>query len=263
MSRRSRFSSAYVTRTSSKAAVVGALILSLAPLASPAFGAGPKVLFLSSNNTRHFAWWDNYTVSQGDSTDHVSRKGPYPFKIGDNRAILDKLFSISSNDEMHFAWRWVEFGDPHKPERYLHVCRGTSDHLCSAGGHSSKIAHKIEVDIPGSFSQTFYEPRRYLRFITSNNRFHFAWYLIDGWGLFVSRGPSDDLGREPAKRVKLPAGVQPEDILYMASNDTMHFAFLRNGTYIAGRSDKLDSERSGVPYDLRRFGNPPMRRPLP
>lgn len=36
----------------------------------------------------------------------------------------------------------------------------------------------------------------------------------------------------------------------MATNDHMHFAFLKKGTYIAGGSDRLDSIRFGIPYDL-------------
>jgi hypothetical protein len=36
----------------------------------------------------------------------------------------------------------------------------------------------------------------------------------------------------------------------MASNDQQHFAFLRNGRYLAGKSDRLEKVRSGGVYDL-------------
>ena len=92
-----------------------------------------------------------------------------------------------------------------------------------------------------------------LRFITCNNKMHFVWFTRGNGELGVSRGVSNDLDKHGVNRSILPAGTTVNRIRFLAANDVIHFAFQDNGAYIAGRSDRLDSERLGVRYHLPRL----------
>ncbi|MCB9349620.1 MAG: hypothetical protein H6573_19220 [Lewinellaceae bacterium] len=59
-------------------------------------------------------------------------------------------------------------------------------------------------------------------------------------------GTSDNLGNKDVHHCLLPPDVKIEHILYLASNDKEHFAFLRNGAYCTGKSDRLGRVRKGA-----------------
>jgi hypothetical protein len=195
--------------------------------------------FLSANNGLHFAWYDTQQVSAGTIADHTAKRPPYPFTI---RPLEKKpmrvqdLFSISSNDAMHFAWYLEPDSKQFDSVLTFRVCAGPSNALGAKRDWYQSFPPK------GAH-------RENLLFITSNNSMHFAWFR-KGYELWVGRGTSRNLGQHDVHRCLLPPDVKIEHILFMASTDKKHFAFLRNGTYLAGPSDQLERVDTGGHCDL-------------
>lgn len=195
--------------------------------------------FLSTNTKFHFAWWDTQKVSAGTPHDHDAQRPRQPFTIvpfeGKVLSIND-LFSISSNDTMHFAW-YLE-PDSKKFDSLssgLWVCAGPSTALgAKRDWYPSVLPREAGRDN--------------LLFITSNNKAHFAWYQKRDT-LWVGKGSSDNLAKEKPVRCEIPPDVKVEHILFMSTDDKQHFAFLKNGTYLVGSSTKLAHSPQGV-YDL-------------
>lgn len=193
--------------------------------------------FLSANNKYHFAWYDTQEVSSGTPQDHDAKRPRQRFSIqpfqGKGLTIKD-LFCISSNDAMHFAWYFerIPKGDP---DHILWVCAGPSESLGAKRDWYRSVLPR------GANPEN-------LRFITSNNKAHFAWFKR-GEELWVSKGSSDNLGKEAAVWCQLPPIVKISHILFMSTDDKQHFAFLKNGTYLTGSSRKLEHGPSAV-YDL-------------
>ena len=197
-----------------------------------------NALFLSANNSMHFAWYDDNRVSVGSISSHWKKRPPYQFDLkpfkGKPLKIQD-LLSISSNDSLHFAW-YLERIPKGDPNYLLWVCAGPSNHLgAKHDWYPSQLPR-------GAHPEN-------LLFITSNNDIHFAWFRKEE-ELWVGRGTSDNLGNKDVHHCLLPPDVKIEHILYLASNDKEHFAFLRNGAYLAGKSDRLGRVRKGGVYDL-------------
>lgn len=197
-----------------------------------------RAKFLSANNKLHFAWYDTQEVSAGTPQDHNAKRPRQPFTIqpfqGKALTIKD-LLCISSNDTMHFAW-YIERIPKGDPEHILWVCAGPSESLGSKRDWYRSV-------LPRSAS-----PEN-LRFITSNNKKHYAWFE-KGSELWVGRGSSDNLGKENPVHCETPPEVRVEFILYMASDDKQHYAFLKNGTFLVGTSNKLEHSRGIAVYDL-------------
>lgn len=193
--------------------------------------------FLSANTKFHFAWWDTQEVSAGTPHDHDAQRPRQPFIIipFERKALsINDLFCISSNDAMHFAWYFerIPKGDP---DHILWVCAGPSESLgAKRDWYRSVLPWGANLED--------------LRFITSNNKAHFAWYQ-KGDELWVGKGSSDNLAKEKAVRCEIPPDVKVEHILFMSTDDKQHFAFLKNGTYLVGSSTKLAHSPQGV-YDL-------------
>lgn len=197
-----------------------------------------NALFLSANNSMHFAWYDDHTVSAGSISNHEEKRPPYRFEINPFKGKplkIQDLLSISSNDSMHFAW-YLERIPKGDPDYVLWVCAGPSDHLgAKRDWYASQLPRGADPEN--------------LLFITSNNALHFAWFKKRE-ELWVGRGPSNHLGKKDVHRCLLPPDVKIEFILYLASNDNGHFAFLKNGTCLAGKSDHLEHARKRGVYDL-------------
>ena len=198
-----------------------------------------KAKFLSANSKYHFAWWDTQEVSAGTTRNHDANRPRQPFTIVpfEGKALsINDLFSISSNDTMHFAW-YLE-PDSKKFDSaasYLWVCAGPSTALgAKRNWYPSVLPREARRDN--------------LLFITSNNKAHFAWYQ-KGDALWVGKGSSDNLAKEKAVRCELPPNVKVGFILFMATDDKKHFAFLKNGTYLTGSSRKLEHVPPAI-YDL-------------
>ena len=196
-----------------------------------------QAIYFSANNTMHFAWCDTNEVSAGTTADHEAKRSRQRFTIkpfeGKPMTIED-LVSISSNDAMHFAWH-IELTPKGDPDYHLWVCTGPS------------VALGAKRDWYRSRLPRGANPEN-LRYITSNNNMHFAWFQ-KGTELWVGRGSSNDLDKHDTHHCILPPEVKIDHILYMASNDKLHFAFLKNGTFLTGSSNKLDHVRPDV-YDL-------------
>ncbi len=195
-------------------------------------------LFLSADNTKHFAWYDTQEVSFGTREDHDAKSFPRHFVIQPfkGRSIkIQDLASISSNDSLHFAW-YIERIPKGDPEYFLWVCAGPITALgAKRDWYLSQLPHGANPDN--------------LLWITSNNKMHFAWFK-KGPELWVGRGVSEDLDKHDIHRCQLPPDVAIDHILYMASNDKRHYAFLKNSTCLVGSSDKLDHTRPIAKYDL-------------
>lgn len=194
--------------------------------------------FLSANNKYHFAWYDTQEVSAGTAHDHDAKRQRQPFTIqpfqGKALTIKD-LLCISSNDTMHFAW-YLERIPKGDPDHILWVCAGPSESLgARRDWYRSVLPRGANLEE--------------LRFITSNNKAHFAWYQKRD-ELWVGKGRSDNLAKEKAVRCELPPMVKISHILFMSTDDQQHFAFLKNGTYLTGNSNKLDRALTGGVYDL-------------
>ncbi|HRD79199.1 MAG TPA: hypothetical protein PLL53_00470 [Saprospiraceae bacterium] len=193
--------------------------------------------FLSANNKYHFAWYDTQEVSAGTPQDHDAKRQRQPFTIqpfqGKALGIKD-LLCISSNDTLHFAW-YLEHIPKGDPDLILWVCAGPSESL------GARRDWYRSVLLRGANLED-------LRFITSNNKAHFAWYQ-KGDALWVGKGSSDNLAKEKPVRCEIPPDVKVEHILFMSTDDKQHFAFLKNGTYLVGSSTKLARSPQGV-YDL-------------
>lgn len=195
--------------------------------------------FLSANNKQHFAWYDTQEVSAGTPQDHDAKRARQPFTIQpfQGKALsINDLFCISSNDTLHFAW-YLE-PDSKKFDSAasgLWVCAGPSTALGTKRDWYPSVLPK------GAH-------RDDLLFITSNNKAHYAWFH-KGDALRVGKGSSDNLAKENVVRCEIPPDVKVEHILFMSTDDKQHFAFLKNGAYLVGSSNKLERNPKGV-YDL-------------
>ncbi|MBK8493319.1 MAG: hypothetical protein IPL49_21175 [Saprospirales bacterium] len=199
-----------------------------------------NALFLSANNSMHFAWFDDNRVSAGTISNHWKKRSPSRFEIKSFKGKPLKpqdLVSISSNDSLHFAWYWQDKGKC-DPQYALWVCQGHS-----SGNILGARRDWYESALPKGAH------RDNLLFITSNNDLHCAWFR-KGAELWVGRGPSECLYKTDVYHCLLPPDVSVEHILFMASNNKSHFAFLRNGTYLTGKGRKLERPRAGGSYDL-------------
>lgn len=183
--------------------------------------AAPKLIGVSSNDNRHFAWRSDATVTNGNSDNLTNRKKPYGFKVSPGFKVRDLLF-ISSNDRMHFAWY-----------KNGMVSKGTSSKLYKVEGlrNFGVHPHKKISDLVA---------------ITSNDRKHFAWYK-DGTvstSSSASKHRSGNYMTNKRYRFRLAPGKSIHDLITISTNDNMHFAWYKDSTVSAGASHNLGNKRS-------------------
>lgn len=153
---------------------------------------------------------------------------------------MQALF-FSANNTMHFAWYDTQ-----------EVSAGTSaDH--DAKGPRQPFTIKPFEGRPLTI--------RDLVCISSNDALHFAWYIEripkgdPEYCLWVCAGSSTALGADRDwYRSQLPRGADPNNLLFITSNNKMHFAWFKKGTELwVGRGSSEDLDK----HDIHRCLLPP------
>ena len=156
---------------------------------------------------------------------------------------------LSANNAMHFAW--LNDNTVVKGDSTNHYSRRSSPQSTRPG-------------IPYAFGIQAFKHRpmtiKDLTSISSNDSMHFAWFIErvpkgdPEYLLWACAGPSNALGAtRDWYRSRLPQGATPGNLLFITSNNEMHFAWFRVGNELwvgRGSSDNLGK------YDVRRSSLP-------
>ena len=169
------------------------------------------------------------------------------------RAQSAEAVFLSANNEMHLAW--FDNNTVVKGDSTNHFSRRSAPNTNRPG-------------VPYAFGiQAFQgKPMRIgdLVSISSNDTMHFAWFIQrvpkgdPEFFLWVCAGPSNAIGvTRDWYRSRLPSGASPSDLLFITSNNDMHFAWFKRGNELwvgRGSSDNLgkhDVKRSPLPSGVR------------
>ncbi|MBK8493309.1 MAG: hypothetical protein IPL49_21125 [Saprospirales bacterium] len=157
---------------------------------------------------------------------------------------MNALF-LSANNGLHFAWYDTQY-----------VSAGTiKDHMAKRPPYPFTI-----VPLKGKTLGV-----HDLFGISSNDDMHFAWYMepdskkLDSFKYFwVCAGPSNALGtKRDWYSSALPKGAHRDNLLFITSNNHMHFAWFRKGEELwvgRGVSDNLgkhDIQHCLLPPDVK------------